>query len=251
MAPRHCSMPHATAQCPMPRRAQPNAQRIAPRAQCPAPRAAREMLRAKCRAPSAPHPVPRAQCPRPMPRVHNAPRREVGGGGGGGGRVAAVELSCVGAARRRTVPFAPAAVAAGAFSAVADTFGWELDTRPKNRLPLLELPPKLNLQLLAPRPALLPLLLLPSGPSPAFSIARRSSTFQATERRSPSATAFFCPELTPWLRLGWGATCSAADGPAAAAAAPSASSCAGLSTASGVAITRTNLLARAGPVLSQ
>ena len=227
-------MPRATAHCPAPSpmpsasRPAPNAPHSVPRAKCPARNAPREMPRTQCPTPNA-----RAQCPAStMPREGRGGERAAGRRSG---------VGCVGAARRRTGP--PAALAAGALSAVSDTFGWELDTRPKNRLPV-EFPPKLNLQPLELRPALLPLLLSPSGPSPARSIARRSSSFQASERRPSSATAFFCAALTPWLRLGWGATCPAADGPAAAAAAPSASSCAGRSTASGVAITRTNLLAR-------
>lgn len=179
--------------------------------------------------------MPRAQS-RPCPAPPRPPPL---------GRYAAVELGCVGAARRRTGPFAPAALEAGALCDVAETFGWELDTRPKNPLPVA-LPPKLNLQPLELRLAsLLPPLLLSGSATPAFSIARRSSSFQASERRPSSARAAFCAALTSWLRLGCvSSTCPAADGPAAAAAAPSASSCAGRSTASGVAITRTNLLAR-------
>lgn len=106
-----------------------------------------------------------------------------------------------GGERWRTRTFSPAALAAGAFSAVAGAFKWELDTLPKNRLPV-ELPLKLNLQLLEPRPELLPRLLSPPAPSPAFSIARRSSESQTEERqeRRPSpAIAFSCAALTPWL----------------------------------------------------
>ena len=176
----------ATAQCPAP----------TPRpAAIPMPCAQYPAFRAATR--SAAHPVPRAQCPAPMPRVYNASnltlrvhKRQRGRGtrGARGGRW-----------RSRT--FSPAALAAGAFPAVADAFEWEPDTLPKNRLPV-ELALKLNLQLLEPRPELLPRLLSPPAPSPAFSIARRSSESQTEERqeRRPSpAEAFSCAALTPWL----------------------------------------------------
>ena len=102
--------------------------------------------------------------------------------------------------RWRSRTFSPAALAAGAFPAVADAFEWEPDTLPKNRLPV-ELALKLNL-LLEPRSELLPRLLSPPAPSPAFSIARRSSESQTEERqeRRPSpAEAFSRAALTPWL----------------------------------------------------
>ena len=237
-------MSRATAQCPTPsaprpvHRTLPNAPAPMPRTPCRAPNSPRRMPRTQCPAVRTARP-PAPNAPRPIPPMPCAPRPPPLG------RYAAAELGCVGAARRRTGPFAPAALEAGALCDVAETFGWELDTRPKNRLPV-ELPPKLNLQPLELRLAsLLPPLLLSGSATPAFSIARRSSSFQASERRPSSARAAFCAALTSWLRLGCVSfTCPAADGPAAAAAAPSASSCAGRSTASGVAITRTNLLAR-------
>ena len=148
---------------------------------------------AKCRAPSAPRPVPRANAPCLQCLEPNAPRPQTperaGDEGGRGGE------------RWRSRTFSPAALAAGAFPAVADAFEWEPDTLPKNRLPV-ELALKLNLQLLEPRSELLPRLLSPPAPSPAFSIARRSSESQTEERqeRRPSpAEAFSCAALTPWL----------------------------------------------------
>ena len=147
---------------------------------------------------------------------------------------------CVDAARRFTCPFALAVLGAGALDSGSASFGCR-DAKNRETLPV---PPEPKLNLRARPPELVPLLLSATGVSPARSIARRSRAFHAVDRL-PSSATFASSCAVARQRLGWGVCvcCPAPDGPALAAEVPSASSCAGRSTASDVAILAPSLLA--------